>query len=226
MGIRFHRLRRAHDFLVSRSLYPILLASTLAAFLLAARFYKSHSTAYFGLSWNLFLAWVPYWASLWAEHLNRRYPRRWWVLLVPGVLWLAFFPNAPYIVTDIWHLWDRPPIPMWYDLGMVMLFALTGLFLAVLSLRIMQKLVQQYVGSILGWLFVLLVLGLGGLGVYLGRFLRWNSWDLILHPQSVLGDVAVRLANPLDNLQTVGFTLLFATILFICYWTLTSREAV
>jgi uncharacterized membrane protein len=71
---------------------------------------------------------------------------------------------------------------------------------------------------------VLIVLGLSGLGVYLGRFLRWNSWDLVLHPRLVVSDVAVRLANPVDNLQTYGFTILFAAIVLICYLAFASRE--
>ena len=225
MDDQIGRIRRVHGFLMRHSLYPILLASALAYFLLAARIYRSRSLAHFGLSWNLILAWVPYLASLWAGHLDRRYPRRWWALIVPGMVWLAFFPNAPYMVTDLWYLqYPQTPIPLWYDVGLLTLFALTGLFLAVASLRLMQQLVRQYAGPLLSWLFVLVVLGLSGLGVYLGRFLRWNSWDLVLHPKGVLRDVAVRLANPMDNLQTFGVTFLFAAILFVCYLTFASRE--
>jgi uncharacterized membrane protein len=90
----------------------------------------------------------------------------------------------------------------------------------------MQGMVQDYAGVVFGWVFVLLSLGLSGLGIYMGRFLRWNSWDLVFHPQAVVNDVAVRLANPLDNLQTVGVTMLFAAILFISYLTLTAVPAV
>jgi uncharacterized membrane protein len=205
-------------------MYPIVLSSLLASVLFVGRVYRSHTLDYRFLGWNLILAWIPYLAALWATRVHRQFPRRWWMLVIPGLLWLAFFPNAPYIVTDFWHLQERPPVPIWYDIGMLAAFAWTGLFLAVYSLRAMQKLVQHYLGSILGWLFTLTVLGLGGLGVYLGRFLRWNSWDLILHPKSVLSDVAVRLADPLSHPRTFGVTFLFAAILLICYLTLTSRE--
>jgi len=226
MSNRMRDLGRAHKFLASHAFYPLLLSSVLAFFLLVARIYRSRSGAYVGLPWNLFLAWVPYLGSLWAAHLHGRYPRRWWVLLIPGALWLAFFPNAPYLLTDFWHLYARRSAPLWYDIGLVSIFALTGLFLAVFSLRTMQKLVKDYVGSFLSWTFVLIVLGLSGLGMYLGRILRWNSWDLVLHPRSVLHDVVVRLANPLENLQAYGFSLLFAAVLLICYLALTSREQV
>lgn len=203
---------------------PSLLASLLAVALLAARGPRSGTTIYSFLLWNLLLAWIPYLASLWADGLHRRYPRRWWNLITPGLLWLIFFPNAPYIVTDLWHLRERAPIPMWYDIGLVATFALAGLFLAVFSLRIMQRLVKDYFGTIVSWLFVLVALALGGLGIYLGRFLRWNSWDLILNPRGVLRDVAVRLAAPLSYPAAFGVTFLFAAIMLICYLAVTSRE--
>jgi len=201
------------------------MASTLAVALFTGRVYHSESTIYSFLLWNLFLAWVPYLASLWADHLHQCYPGRWWALLLPSMLWLAFFPNGPYLVTDFWHLQQRLPVPIWYDIGMLAAFALSGLFLAAFSLRTMQVLVQCYVGSIVSWVFVGLVLGLGGLGIYLGRFLRWNSWDLLLNPRGVFGDIAIRLADPLGHPQAFGVTFVFAAILLVCYLALNSRES-
>jgi uncharacterized membrane protein len=121
---------------------PAALSSLLAVGLLAGRVYHSRTLIFVFLLWNLFLAWIPYLGSLWADRLHRRHPRRWWYLFLPGALWLAFFPNAPYIVTDFWHLQERPSVPMWYDIGMLSAFALTGLFLAIFSLHTMQRLQQ------------------------------------------------------------------------------------
>jgi uncharacterized membrane protein len=219
-------LRRVHRFLARHSLYPLLFSSFLAVLLLAARLARSGEHAFLGMPWNLFLAWIPYLASLWVLRLHRAWPGRWWALLIPGGLWLAFFPNAPYLLTSFWHLRPRPPVPAWFDIGLLMLFAVTGLLLGILSLRAMQRVVEHYFGRLLGWAFVLVSLGLCSLGIYLGRFLRWNSWDLLLNPRGVLADVAIRLANPLDYAQTYGVTLLFGAILLVCYLTLTSREQV
>jgi uncharacterized membrane protein len=224
MSTRFSGLRQGHPAPVRHSMLPVLLASILAVGLFAARVYRSQQITFCFLVWNLVLAWIPYLSSLWADHLHRHHPRRWWLLLLPGLSWLAFFPNAPYIVTDFWHLQARPPIPVWYDIGMLAAFALAGLFLAVFSLRTIHELIRQHLGSLLGWLFAGTVVGLGGLGIYLGRFLRWNSWDLFLHPRGVLADVATRLANPLAHPRAVGVTCLFAAILFVCYVALGPRE--
>jgi uncharacterized membrane protein len=208
-----------------RAMCPVVLASLLAVALWFGRAYYSGSGTFSFLIWNLILAWIPYLGALWADHAHQRFPRAWFLLLVPGALWLAFLPNAPYLVTDFWHLAERPPVPLWYDIGVLATFSLTGLLLAAFSLRIMHRLVRYHLGSLVGWLFVCFAVGLSGLGVYLGRFLRWNSWDLLLNPRAVLADVVIRLAHPMDHLQTVGFTLLFAAILFVFYLGFTVRDS-
>lgn len=214
----FPKLRDLHQFLIGQSFYPILLSTGLAMSIFIVRVFISHSfVIYRNLVWNLFLAWVPYLFSLLAAWLHRGQPRRWWLLLIPGAIWLAFFPNAPYIVTDFLHLEARPRIPLWYDILLLATFSWTGIFLAIASLRTMQWLVRRFLGAIAGWLFVTAALALSGLGIYLGRFQRWNSWDLLLHPEKILTDIAVRLANPFDNLRFIGFTLIFTAFLLVCY---------
>lgn len=223
----FYRLRRIHYSLAAKAFYPISLSTLLAGGLFAGRVYLSHSLTFVFLVWNLFLAWIPYLISLWAAHIHQRHPRRWLALAALAALWLAFFPNAPYIVTDFLHLGERAPVPLWYDVGMLSAFAWTGLFLAVFSLRTMQMLVTAFAGPVASWLFVIGTLGVGGLGVYIGRFLRWNSWDLLFHPRSVLADIAVRLTAPWNHPGTFGVTLMFAAFLLVCYLTFTaipSRE--
>lgn len=212
-------LLNGHRFLYRHAFYPLALSTFLALAIYAGRVYLSHNwLVYRNLIWNLFLAWLPYFFSLCAALVYRLSPRyAWLVIPIPGVLWLVFFPNAPYIVTDFLHLEQRPYVPLWYDILLISSFAWTGIFLAVASLRMMQLLVRNYLGNIVGWFFVACALGLSGLGIYLGRFQRWNSWDLLFHPEKILTDVTVRLINPFDNLRFVGFTALFTIFLLICY---------
>lgn len=206
-----------HRFLAGQSLYPILLSSLFALALFAARVTYSQTLHYKNLVWNLGLAWMPYLFSFIAVTLHNLYPGRWWMIPLPGALWLIFFPNAPYIVTDFLHLEDRPFVPIWYDILLLVSFAWTGCFLAIASLRTMQLLVKRYLGVIVSWFFALSALSLSGLGIYLGRFSRWNSWDVFFQPKQVMLDVALRLANPLDNLRFFGFSILFTAFLLICY---------
>src|SRR5689334_5146048 len=111
MGFRL-RSYRIHRFLLRHAFYALALSSRLAVGILAGRVLRAQQGAYIFLVWNLFLAWVPYGWSLWAASIQRRYPREWWRLLLPGALWLLFFPNAPYIITDFVHLYQRPVVPL------------------------------------------------------------------------------------------------------------------
>ena len=213
------QLRQTHQLLIENHFYPVLLSSVLAIGLFAGRVWLSHSRSFGFLVWNLFLAWLPYVWSLWALSIHRRFPRRWWSLVLPCMLWLLFFPNAPYLVTDFVHLRDRPPVPLWYDIGMLTSFAWAGCFLAVTSLGMVHQIIKDYTGRARSWLFIGVMMGLCGLGIYMGRFLHWNSWDLLLYPGDVLYDIGHRLVHPFSHLQTYGVTLMFAVFLFVCYLT-------
>lgn len=216
-----------HRFMLQQALYPLLLCTGLSMGIFAFRYAYSHRWVYANLPWNLILAWIPYILSLVATGLNQLIPGKlwpWkWILLAPlTALWLLFFPNAPYLVTDFYHLTLRPPLPLWYDIGMIASYAFTGCFLAIASLRSMQRLVQENIlpiwpGKMLSWLFVIISLGLSGLGVYLGRFERFNSWDFFFHPRLILSDIALRIVNPMDNLRFIGFSLMFTAILLMFY---------
>jgi uncharacterized membrane protein len=212
LTLRFHR------FLVAQSFYPIVLSTILALGIFVGRAVYGQTWSYSNLIWNLFLAWVPYVFSVIAASLHFLFPKQWWMLIVPGFFWLIFFPNAPYIVTDFLHLWHRPPIPLWYDIGLIATFAWTGCFLAIGSLKTMQYLVRKFLGRVASWLFAGGVLILTGFGIYLGRFGRWNSWDIFYQPQDILMDIAVRLAYPFNNLRFFVFTVMFTTFLSICYF--------
>src|SRR5512135_1425576 len=216
------RIGKIHQFLAEHQFYPLLLSSVLAIGLWVGRAWLWSPRSFRFMNWNLFLAWLPYLWSLWALSVHRRRPGRWWLLLFPGALWLLFFPNALYLVTDLIHLRHYASVPLWYDIGMLISFAWAGCFLAVASLYIMHQIIRDYVGHVVSWLIVMPIMVLCGLGIYMGRFLRWNSWDIFLYPTEVIGDIAHHLAHPFSHLQTYGVTLMFAAFLFVCYWSFVS----
>ena len=206
-------LARAHRFLGQQSFYPLALSTLLGIAFLAGRFYMARHLTYAFLLWNVLLAWIPYLASLCVLVLYQRGRKRLW--LVPAAVWLVFLPNAPYMVTDLLHLGERLPIPLWYDIGLLTTFALAGLCLAFASLRTIQTVIQQSVGAAAGWLCALAAIGLSGFGIYLGRFLKFNSWDVLTQPDDVALVIARRMLYP--QLQTYGVTLMFAAIVFVFY---------
>jgi uncharacterized membrane protein len=154
-----------------------------------------------------------------AYNLYTNHSWRSW-LLVPGCafVWLIFLPNAPYLVTDIMHLRPQASVPFWYDLILVVAFAWTGVFLGVVSLFLMQEIVRKALGTLASWIFVFGVLGLGSFGVYVGKFLRWNSWDVFLSPIQLGTDVAVHvLEHPFAHVRPLGFSMLFASFFTAVY---------
>jgi uncharacterized membrane protein len=194
----------------------LLAASVIFGVLMVmVRVYFSGTLSYTFLLWNLFLALIPFGLSSLLLNVKLPAPLFW----LTTACWLLFFPNAPYVLTDLLHL--RPfMVPVWYDLLMLISFAWTSLMLGFVSLSDMQGLIRQRSNQVIGWLFVGMALGLGSFGIYLGRFLRWNSWDVLTQPKRLLSDILEPLINPLSNISTYGFTLLLTAFLLLAYLTM------
>lgn len=201
------------------------LSSALSTVLSAFRIWYSDTFTYLFLNWNLLLAWIPLGLALVLWRLDRRFRRPKVIMLAVFAGWFLFFPNSPYIVSDLIHLSPRDGVPLWFDTIMIFSFAWNGLILGFLSLWLVQQLITGWLGRAASWLLVAATLGATGFGIYLGRFQRWNSWDILVDPVGLLRDVAVRLANPLDYPRTVGVTILFAGFLMVAYLTLTLLPA-
>lgn len=195
----------------------LLLASALPVTLLFARIFYTGQITYGFLLWNLFLAWLP---LIFAYLTLRSYPHRRLTALLFAVSWLLFLPNAPYLITDIMHLRYSSGNLVLYDTVMLFTLALCGLLLGAVSLRWMQSVVARRFGLWPSHAFVLIALGMSGFGIYLGRFLRWNSWDLFTNPLSLLQDISPHLLHPITYWRTWAMTLLFALILSFVYWLL------
>lgn len=171
------------------------------------------------LIWNLFLAWVPYGLALSLNRLNRHNQSKLLLGIIAGV-WLVFFPNAPYIITDLLHLRWRTPIPHWYDLMLIVSFAWTGLMLGYLSLFEVQHFFKQKFNARISWGLSIAALLLASYGVYLGRYLRWNSWDIVSNPVGLAQDLFATLSNPMAYAGTLGIVLVFFVFMLLGYLTM------
>ena len=179
----------------------------------------SGTVHYAFLIWNLFLAWIPFIIAYFTYTLTLK--RQWVYVVIPiaAFFWMIFFPNAPYILTDFEHLAGQwTDLPIWYDVMMLIWFAFTGLLLGMVSLFLMQEIIRREFGRWVGWGFVTLVAGLSSTGIYMGRFLRWNSWDIILNPSGLARFTIESAQDP--SLQSIGFTGLFAAFFLFLYITL------
>lgn len=195
------------------------LTSSLCFVLLVCRIYFSSSFYYGFLLWNLFLAWIPLLLSHAIVKQNfLSNPKI--IIYLLFAAWLLFFPNAPYILTDLFHLRKTQNIPLWYDLVLIISFAWNGLMLGFVSLLEIQKFLNEKYAPQISWLIVIVVLVLSGFGIYLGRYERWNSWDILTNPVSLSLNIIDSVVNPFAHPKTIGVTVLFSAFLIINYLTL------
>lgn len=194
----------------------LLSAFVVAGVVVRWRYTGSHEAA--NLPWNLFLAWIPLGLALAVHDAHRGGARLAW-LLAGGGLWLLFFPNAPYLVTDLKHLGAWSGAPEWFDVVLVSAAAWTGLLLGFASLYLVQAVVRELRGAAAAWAVVVGSIALGSFGIYLGRFERWNSWDALTSPRPILADLWAGAMNPVAHPRVLAVTVLFTGFLTLAYLT-------
>lgn len=186
--------------------------------MLVCRMIYAHSISYIFLWWNLFLALVPYMVSTYA--MRRSVANKLKAACIVAA-WLLFFPNALYILTDLIHLSfeQKTRVPVWYDAMLIFTSAIAGLLMAFSSLYKIERFLVRQTSYINTNKVVIAFLFLGSFGVYLGRFLRWNSWDVIANPIGLARQISVRFIFPLQYYHTWAITLLFTCLFSLLYFT-------
>jgi uncharacterized membrane protein len=169
------------------------------------------------LVWNLFLAWIPMLCALGFSLASRRRS-----LLIVGAVWLAFLPNAPYLVTDLVHL-SNGRQDLWRHILQFGFAAWTGMLLGVVSLRIVHVHVERRFGRLAGWALVAASTALCAVGVVIGRFQRWNSWDILTSPGAVAASTLDWVRSPISDVRSTGVGVavaLFFGLAYITMWAL------
>lgn len=190
--------------------------------LVAMRVIHTRRPTFLFMPWNLFLAYVPYFISTWLTKPGRRlYPVVKWAGLA---CWLLFIPNSWYILTDLYHLADghrNVRVPEWYDLVLILSFALCGALIAVISTGQIERLLAVRTSFPGRWAFLFPLMFLNALGVYIGRYLRYNSWDIFTNPVGLAGDMIGMLLHPLRHPTAWGMTCCYSILLSLIYSLLT-----
>lgn len=182
----------------------------------AFRYYISDTKVFLFLNWNLFLAWIPLLLSSFILAFNIKSKIS---LIFIIIVWILFFPNSPYILTDLFHLRARNSVPIWYDLIVILSYAWTGLICGFISLNDIEKSLSEYGKRNSINAVIIFFLFMSSFGVYLGRFLRWNSWDVLNNPFGLFSDIVVRFIYPLEYTKTWGVTVLMGIMLNFMYFT-------
>jgi len=193
----------------------IIIPLIFTIFLLLTRIILSGHLTYAFLAWNLFLAWIPFAISQKLTGVNNR-----WKILLLFSAWLLFLPNAPYIITDFLHLKQRTPIPYWFDILLLFSAALNGLLLGFISLLTVDRFLANRYGNRISAALILCSFFLCSFGIYMGRYLRWNSWDIITNPGDIAIDILARVFNPFDHFGTWSVTFLFGSFFYVMYYSI------
>jgi uncharacterized membrane protein len=192
----------------------------LSVFCLGISLYRCFYTGtrvFFFLNWNLFLAFVP-WALTSLSALKPSMKRTRLRMVILLCVWLLFFPNAPYILTDLFYLRIRFSMPLWYDLLLILSFAWTGLLFGFLSLWDIENILRAHLRPFPVTVISTGFLFMGSLGIYIGRYLRRNSWDVFTAPFELMYDIGGRFMNPLVYPGSWGMTLFMGLFLNMLYW--------
>lgn len=191
--------------------------------LLAFRMLRGADMLAVGLGWNLCLATIPlFWSTAFGQAIARGHRA---AAVLFFCLWLLFLPNAPYILTDLIHLGPRPNIPLWYMLALLLSCAGAGTLLGFLSLLDVHAIIEQKFGLLAGWAVAIASLLGCGFGIYVGRFLRWNSWDILTRPIRLLRAMAWQFIDPGPFPHPVPVTLVFGLGLVVGYLALRTVAA-
>ena len=191
----------------------ILAFNGLSLLLFGLRVAITQNSLYYFLFWNLLLAWLPL-GFVWL--LINSLKKKSWREPLP-VLWsllaLTFLPNSFYIISDLIHLQDTGEVGIIYDAVLFMSIILNGMIAGFMSIYFVHKQLLKRLAASTAHRIVAGIFLLNGFAIYLGRSLRWNTWDILVHPFGVLYDVTERLINPLAHPQAFGTTLSFTLLL-------------
>ncbi|RAJ28036.1 putative membrane protein [Gelidibacter algens] len=193
----------------------LITSMALSIIILALRMKLNHSFFFLFLIWNLILALIPYLITTYLSskaHINK------WILGFGFCVWLLFLPNAPYILTDLLHLNALESRCIWLDVLVITSFACNGILLFYLSIFDMEVLLKRVLNDRILKYVLLSLFPLTSFGMYLGRFLRYNSWEILQNPFALFADIFDILVHPTDHLQAWVFTLTFAAFLGVGYW--------
>lgn len=182
--------------------------------LLTIRVFLTKSITYSFYAWNIFLAIIPVVIS---SRLMNQHKISFYSILI-FIVWLVFFPNAFYILTDFFHYRERKFVPKWYDLLLVFSAAYNGLLLGIVSLLKVEKFLESVLTTKIKNIILVVILFLSSYGIYIGRYLRFNSWDIVTKPTDVVFATLHFFIKPWQHVYAWGFIVLFTVLFSIVYY--------
>jgi uncharacterized membrane protein len=218
MKTLFNNTRQQLDRYLTEKEQILFLSCAFSTALVVARVVYTGERMFAFMLWNLFLAILPYMLSRFIVHKKEKGMNIFFL-----VAWLLLLPNAFYIITDLFHLKERIPMPLWFDLALIFSCAWNGLLLGVASLKHIESVLDQrfHAGAVRVILHGILLLN--AFGIYLGRYLRFNSWDVLTDPFSLIFSMLDLLIHPVQNRFDWSMIVCYSILLILIYETLRTK---
>jgi len=194
----------------------LIVSSLFSCLLVGIKMTAEGMRVFMFLPWNLFLAFIPYAIVKWLM-ANPAWIENKFRFISVFLLWLLFIPNSFYIITDLYHLELKEDAPRWFDLTMILSFAWNGILLGILSVSKMETIFRIFLKNKSILFFIYPVMWLIAWGIYIGRYLRFNSWDILTNPFSLFGDIAEMFLDPFKYTYAWGMIFCFSIFITLIY---------
>lgn len=189
--------------------------------LLLVRIIKTEQFSYAFLTWNLFLAFIPYYLI---KKFKVEQSKPLQVIIIGTTI--LFLPNAPYLLTDLFHLRERIAAPMWFDLILILSFAFLGMVFFVSCVSNLLLIINNMFGSgLITSGFKFFIMSSSAYGIYLGRYLRFNSWDLVSDPFNLARQMFYSFFSQNCYKETLSVTITFTIFLYLVFEILASLKS-
>ena len=196
----------------------VLMLSALSLALVLARIVVTGSSRFAFVPWNLALAWIPFILSWLLSNNLQHQPWRHWQNILLSVLWLVFLPNTWYVLTDYIHIHQAiGQVSQLFDIVLITALVTAGFSLGFASLFVMHKLLVRRLTRVQAYVSIELIILLSSFAIYLGRDLRWNTWDVLADPTGLLLDVTDRIVDPFGHPRAISITGLFFVLISVLY---------
>ncbi len=199
---------------IPKHIIPLLI---LAMSLNIARVFLFNNYTFIYLFWNIFLAFVPFFISSFLFIYTNKEKIIKPIFVIGFIIWLVFLPNAPYVVTDFIHLGRIAGVPVMYDLFVIFSAATVSLFIGLHSIYQIERIFLLKFSQKITNIIILIVILLASFGVYLGRFLRFNSWDLFTSHISLVSSISKVFTRSNDYINAYTYTFLFFLFIYTSY---------
>lgn len=207
--VHLHRYRRV--------VYALVLANATSVLLFGLRLIGAENFRYWFMLWNLLLAWAAPLFAWWLVTRLRRSRWRSWQNIALTIAWLGFLPNSFYMVSDLVHVHLTGEVSVYFDTVLFASFIFNGFIAGYLGAYLVHKEVQKRTTMLRSYAIMAMVFLLSGYAIYLGRVLRWNTWDALVQPDALLFDISDNIINPLNHPQAFVVTLSFALLITVFY---------